>query len=520
MRPAILLALLACAAVLPAADRPNIVLLYADDIGWGDLGCYGAKVVPTPNIDRLAAQGVRFTAGYCTSATCTPSRYSLLTGEYAWRRQGTGVLPGDARMIIRPGRPTMASSLAKLGYATGVVGKWHLGLGSGDVDWNGRISPSPNQIGFTYSFIMAATGDRVPTVYVEDGGVVGLDPKDPIEVSYKTPYPGDPDLKQAAERAKLKMDWSHGHNMALVNGVGRIGWMKGGKSAIWNDETMGDTFADKACAFIARSKDRPFLLYYASHENHVPRLPHPRYAGRTPLGPRGDAVVSFDDQVGRILAELDRHGLAEKTLVVLSSDNGPILDDGYKDQSTELNAKAGHEPGGPFRGGKYSILEAGTRVSFIVRYPGRAPAGKVSDALVSQVDLPATFARLAGGDPGEYASVDARDHSAAFLGGAGRDLLISSTQGGQLSIRDARWKFIPGTGKGGKGAWKSAAVQPGKAEDFKRDAMQQGGDRLFDLLADPSERNNVAAANPDVVARLKSALEAERAKGFNQPLGL
>jgi arylsulfatase A-like enzyme len=521
MRIAPLIAgLLLLAVSASAAERPNFVLLYADDIGWGDLGCYGAKVIPTPNLDRLASQGVRFTAGYCTSATCTPSRYSLLTGEYAWRRQGTGVLPGDARMIIRPGRPTMASSLAKMGYATGVVGKWHLGLGSGDVDWNGKIAPSPNDIGFGYSFIMAATGDRVPTVYVEDGRVVGLDPKDPIEVSYKSPYPGDPDLKLEAERAKLKMDWSHGHNMALVNGVGRIGWMKGGKSAVWNDETMGDAFAGKACEFIARSKGRPFLLYYASHENHVPRLPHPRYAGRTPLGPRGDAVVAFDDQVGRILAELDRHGLTERTVIVVSSDNGPILDDGYKDQSTELNAKAGHEPAGPFRSGKYSILEGGTRVPFIVRWPGRAPAGKVSDALVSQVDLPATFVKLAGGDAAEYATLDARDHSAALLGGAGRELLVSSTQGGQLSVRDARWKYIPGTGQKGKAAWKSVAVQPGKAEDFKRDAAEQGKDRLFDLVADPAERDNVAAAHPEVVARLKAALDAERAKGFNQPLGL
>ncbi|MFM9147640.1 MAG: sulfatase-like hydrolase/transferase, partial [Verrucomicrobiota bacterium] len=261
-------------------------------------------------------------------------------------------------------------------------------------------------------------------------------------------------------------------------------------------------------------------LYYASHENHVPRLPHPRYAGRTPLGPRGDAVVAFDDQVGRILAELDRHGLAERTLVVVSSDNGPILDDGYKDQSTELNAKAGHEPAGPFRAGKYSILEGGTRVPFIVRWPGRAPAGKVSDALVSQVDQPASFLRLAGGDPAAFASLDSRDHSAALVGGAGRALLISSTQGGQLSIRDERWKYIPGTGQKGKGAGKSAAVQPGRAEDFRRDAVEQAGDRLFDLVADPSERRNLAPANPEVVARLKAALAAERAKGFNQPLGL
>jgi arylsulfatase A-like enzyme len=513
---------LACVFSVFAADKrpPNIVLLYSDDIGWGDLGCYGSKVIPTPNLDKLATQGTRFTAGYCTSATCTPSRYSLLTGEYAWRRQGTGVLPGDARLIIKPGRPTMAASLAKLGYATGVVGKWHLGLGSGDVDWNKTINPSPNQIGFTYSFIMAATGDRVPTVFVEDGSVVGLDPKDPIEVSYKQAYPGDPDLTTDAERAKLKMDWSHGHNMALVNGVGRIGWMKGGKSALWNDETMGDTFADKACGFIAQNKDKPFFLYYASHENHVPRVHNPRYAGKTPLGPRGDAVVAFDDQAGRILAELDKHGLAENTLVIYSSDNGPVLDDGYKDKAVELNKQAGHTPAGPFRGGKYSILEGGTRVGFIARWPGHTPVGKVSDALMSQVDLPAVFTKVAGGDPADFLKLDSIDTSAALSGGAGRETLISSTQGNQLSIRDTRWKFISGVGAPVKGKKAQGPIVAllGSESEQDNDSRDQSGPRLFDLQADPGERNNVAKEHSEIVERLKALLEVQRAKGVGQPL--
>ena len=525
MRLPPLVALLAFCSLAAAERRPpNIVLLYADDIGWGDLGCYGAKVIPTPHLDKLAAQGMRFTAGYCTSATCTPSRYSLLTGEYAWRRQGTGILPGDARLIIKPGRPTMAASLAQLGYATGVVGKWHLGLGDGVVDWNRRISPSPNQIGFTYSFIMAATGDRVPTVLVEDGMVVGLDPKDPIEISYKAPFPGDPDLKDDAVRAKLRMDWSHGHNMALVNGVGRIGWMKGGKAALWDDETMGDVFADKACAFIAQHKAKPLFLFYASHENHVPRVHHPRYAGKTPLGPRGDAVVAFDDQVGRILAELDKQGLAGNTLVIFTSDNGPVLDDGYQDKAVPLNRQAGHAPAGPFRGGKYSILEGGTRVGFIARWPGHTPAGRVSAELISQVDLPAVFTRLAGGDPGEFLKLDGLDISAALAGGAGRPTLFSSTQGNQVSIRDARWKFIPGSGGPGK-AKKIApkATGPlvdllGGEEDLERDRREQVGPRLFDLLADPAERRNLAAENPEVVARLKAELDALKAKGVGQPL--
>ena len=517
MRITPLLALLGACVLSAAARRPpNIVLLYADDIGWGDLGCYGAKVIPTPNLDRLAAQGTRFTDGYCVAATCTPSRYSLLTGEYAWRRKGTGVLPGDATMIIRPGRPTLASSLAQLGYATGVVGKWHLGLGSGAVDWNKQIDPSPNQIGFSYSFIMAATGDRVPTVFVEDGRVVGLDPKDPIEVNYRNkPYPGDPDLTLPAERAKLKMDWSHGHNMALVNGVGRIGWMKGGKAALWNDETMGDTFCDKACGFIAANKHKPFFLYYASHECHVPRVPNPRFLGKTPLGPRGDAVVAFDEQCGRILAELDKHGLAEDTLVIYSSDNGPVLDDGYKDRAVELNAQAGHFAAGPFHGGKYSILEGGTRVGLIARWPGRTPAGMVSAAMVSQVDFPATLTKLAGGDPADFLKVDGVDVSAAFLGGAGRDHVISSTQSLQLSYRDARWKFIPGIGHRRA---KTPTVVDRTEQNDEIENLDAANDRLFDLQADPGERKNVIAEHPDVAARLKGLLDAQKAKGVNQPL--
>ena len=506
-----------CGLAAFAAEKrpPNIVLLYADDIGWGDLGCYGAKAIPTPNLDRLAAQGVRFTAGYCTTATCTPSRYSLLTGEYAWRRKGTGVLPGDATMIIKPGRPTLPASLAKLGYATGVVGKWHLGLGAGAVDWNKPIDPSPNQIGFTYSFIMAATGDRVPTVFVEDGRVVGLDPLDPIEVNYKHPYPGDPDLTLPAERAKLKLDWTHGHNMALVNGVGRIGWMKGGKAAVWDDEKLGDTFCDKACAFIAANKAKPFFLYYAAHECHVPRVPNPRFTGKTPLGPRGDAVVAFDEQCGRILAELEKHGLTGETLVVMSSDNGPVLDDGYKDQAVELNAKAGHLPAGPFHGGKYSILEGGTRVSLLARWPGRVPAGKVSDAMVSQVDFPATFTKLAGGDPAEFLKIDGLDVSAALTGGTGRDYLISSTQALQLSYRDSRWKFIPGLGHR---KVKSPAVVDRTEQNDEVENQDAANDRLFDLQADPGERHNVVAEHPDVVQRLKAKLDEQKAKGFNQPL--
>src|SRR6266700_2562722 len=180
----LLAGLVFCAAfVAHAAEKPNIILLYADDLGYGDAGCYGATAVHTPNIDRLAREGLRFTDGHAAAATCTPSRYALLTGEYAWRKPGTGVLPGDAALIIDPKRTTLPSILQKAGYATGAVGKWHLGLGEkgAALDWNGEIKPGPREIGFDYSFILPATGDRVPCVYVENGRVANLDPKDRSE---------------------------------------------------------------------------------------------------------------------------------------------------------------------------------------------------------------------------------------------------------------------------------------------------------------------------------------------------
>ena len=280
----------------PAAAQPgpNIVLIYADDLGYGDVSAYGARSVSTPNIDRLAQAGLRFTDAHSAAATCTPSRYALLTGEYAFRKPGTGVLPGNAALIIEPGRTTLASLLRSAGYSTGVVGKWHLGLGpAGGPDWNGEIKPSPNDIGFDYSFIMAATGDRVPTVYVENRRVVGLDAADPITVSYAAPVDGSATGKGNPEQ--LRMAPSHGHDQTIVNGISRIGYMKGGRAALWKDEDMADEFTRRAVRFIEQQKARPFFLFFALHDPHVPRVPHPRFAGKTTMGPRGDVIVETDD---------------------------------------------------------------------------------------------------------------------------------------------------------------------------------------------------------------------------------
>ena len=319
------------------ASPPNVVLIYADDLGYGDVGCYGARLVKTPHIDRLAARGVRFTDAHSSSATCTPSRYSLLTGQYAWRKKGTRVLPGDAALILEPGRPTLASLFKEAGYSTACIGKWHLGLGRGDLDWNGEIRPGPLEVGFDYSFIIPATGDRVPCVYVENHRVAGLDPSDPIRVSYREPIPGEPTGRTHPELLKVK--YSSGHNAAIVNGISRIGHMSGGKAARWVDEEMAATLVSKALAFIERSRRNRFFLYFSTHDIHVPRAPHKQFVGTTGCGVRCEAIAQLDWCVGRILDTLERFGLTRNTLVLFTSDNGPVVDDGYADGSPGMGSR-------------------------------------------------------------------------------------------------------------------------------------------------------------------------------------
>ena len=497
--------LLATAFSLAAADRArprNIVIIYADDLGYGDVSCYGAKRVNTPNVDRLAREGLRFTSGYATSGTCTPSRFALLSGEYPWRRDGTGVLPGDAALVIDLGRATLPSVLKKAGYTTGAVGKWHLGLGANGetIDWNKPISPGPREVGFDYSFIMAATADRVPCVYVENQRVVGIDPRDPLRVDYKNPFPGEP--TGVSERAKLKMDWSHDHNMGVVNGIGRIGYYTGGRAAQWVDEDMADTFTRHAVDFITREKDRPFFLYFATHDIHVPRVPHPRFVGKTGMGARGDAIVQFDWEVGEILNTLERHGLTRDTLVILSSDNGPVIDDGYKDSAVE---KLGdHRPGANFRGGKYSRFEAGTRVPFIVRWPGHVRSG-VSDALMSHVDLVATFAALTGQKLAERDAPDSLDQSAALLGESprGRDYVIEHA--GKLALREGNWKFIaPAQG---------VALQV----NTHTETANLPAPQLYDLSTDVGEKKNLAADEKARTTAMAERLAALQKTGRTRP---
>ncbi|MEZ6015429.1 MAG: arylsulfatase [Planctomycetota bacterium] len=477
------------------ADAPNIVLVYTDDVGYADVSCYAGCAFETPNIARLAAEGARFTDAHASAATCTPSRYALLTGSYAFRNERARILPGTAPLIIDPASDTLPKRLRAAGYATAVVGKWHLGLGNGDVDWNEELTPGPREVGFERSFIVPATGDRTPCVYVEDGRVVGLDPDDPIQVSYGPRIDQGPSGKEA--RDTLKMDWSHGHNQTIVNGISRIGWMTGGQAARWVDEDMADTLTARALAFIEANADRPFFLYFSTHDIHVPRAPHARFVGRSGTGARGDAMLQTDWCVGELLRALDAHGLGENTLVVFTSDNGPVLDDGYVDRANEDLGE--HDPNGPLRAGKYSLFEGGTRVPFLVRWPGKITPGTVTPALFGQVDLARTLCLLAGAEVPDASFPDSRDARAALVGEdrAGRPHLV--LEGPRLALREGPWKCIsPGPVQDGLGPWTRATVAAPAA--------------LFHLAEDLGEAHDVAAQQVERVAGMLARLERLRAE--------
>jgi arylsulfatase A-like enzyme len=486
-----------------ATGKPNIIVILADDIGYGDLSCYGAKMVQTPNLDRLAREGRRFTDAHSPAATCTPSRRALLTGRYSWRQpEGAHIAPGDEAITIKPGTFTLPGMLKQSGYKTGIVGKWHLGLGNqGGPDWNGEIKPAPLDLGFDYSFIMAATGDRVPTVFIEDRHVVGLDPADPIKVSYKNKIGDEPTGAENPELLTLKH--THGHDMTIVNGVGRIGWMTGGKSARWKDEDMADTFTNKAVEFVEREKDRPFFLYFATHNIHVPRVPNPRHLGKSQCGTRGDAIVELDESVGELLATLERLKLVENTLVIFSSDNGGIMDDGYEDVGN-----FDHPCNGALRGYKGSLFEGGHRVPFIARWPARIQAGGVCDELITQLDLTATMAALTGQKipPGE--AIDSCNILPALLGEPhdkpGRETFVAHVGGvaGKvpLAIRDGQWKLI--TEGGARPSFKDA-----NQSNRTRPTADSRKPFLVNLETDPSESKNLASVHPERVLEMKKLLE-------------
>lgn len=504
-------------------QKPNIVIIYTDDVGYGDLSSYGADNINTPNIDSLAKQGIRFTNAYATSAMCTPSRYSLLTGKYAFRHPSAGILSAEDPLIIEPGSMTLPVMLQKAGYTTSIVGKWHLGLGTDKqpVDWNAQIKPGPLEVGFDESFIVPVTNDRVPTVFVKGHEVYKLSQKDD---SLKIRYPreGEHDYqeetfgKQKGIEAnvpqplvgnvpsghthpkKLRYPADAQHSGTIVNGISRIGYMAGGQSAWWDDEEMAFVLADRSADFIRKNQNNPFFLYLSTTNVHVPRIPNPQFVGSSRTSLRGDAMQELDWVVGQVVKALEETGLREVTMIIFSSDNGPVFFDGYQDGAVEKHN--GHDPSGIFQGGKYVAYEGGTRMPTIVNWPGQIEPGTESDALISQVDFLASIAALVGVEIPD--GLDSKNILPALLGetSEGRNHLVEQSSDG-LALRKGPWKYIEA---GSRSDWaynrhnlknSPLNVEPLTPEEY-----------LFNLEEDPGETDNLADKHPEKLKQMRNLL--------------
>lgn len=498
--------------VQAASDqKPNIVILLADDLGFADLGCNGATKIKTPNLDRLARAGMNFRNAHSPASVCTPSRYNLLTGRYAWRLdtpehrraqtdqwKGDRLMPKDGRyvghvaiesnepLMIEDGRMTIASMLKSAGYATACVGKWHLGFGRVDMpgwdetrgpDWNGMVKPGPLEVGFDYYFGLPIVNGSQPKVFLENHRVIGLDPTDPIKLvpAYST--------------------------------MGRLQYaVTGGKAAMFDPSEIDGRNVEKAVAWLEKvaPEKKPFSLYVAFTNPHGPFAPGPQFKGSTEIGPYGDAVQELDWRVGEILAALDRLGVAGNTLVIFASDNGSGMG-AYRSGVDHAPNLKGHIPNGPFRGEKTEAYEGGTRVPFIVRWPGQVKPGSTSTQLVALTDAMATFAAIVGKPMPANAGEDSFNFLPALGGGKSeRQSLVTDSMLGQFAYREGDWKLIAGTGGAGYYPNYEAAyvAQPGELPG-----------QLFNLAEDPGERRNLYAEHPEIVARLQAALEKTKRDG-------
>ena len=378
-----------------------------------------------------------------------------------------------------------------------------IGDGKNPVNWNSEVKPGPLEVGFGYSFLLPSTNDRVPCVYLENYKVVGLDPKDPLYVG-KAPADSTSTVYPDGKKDRSAMTYyesTHGHNNSVINGIGRIGYMWGGKSALWNDETMADVFVEQTRKYIASKKnsDKPFFLYFASQDIHVPRTPHPRFKGKSKLGYRGDAMVQFDWSTGQIMQILEENGMTENTIVIFSSDNGPVYDDGYDDGTTvktsSKESDRGHDGSGPYRGGKYQIYEGGTRVPFIVRWPAKIKAGAKSSALFSQIDLLASFASYLDIPLSEKDAIDSRNMWSTFTGESSEGLPYMIEEARGLALRKGDWKYIS-----------SASFKKRKKKGEGSTQVKISG-QLFNLKTDIMEQNNLAKEKPELLKEMSELLE-------------
>jgi arylsulfatase A len=493
-------------SIQQAPEKPNILFILADDLGYGDLSSYGATAIQTPNIDRLAKEGVLFTDGHTPASVCTPTRYGFLTGRYCWRTWlKRSALSSDAPMLIEEDRPTVASVLRSAGYYTAHIGKWHLGFGReddyaenregqgepnswrsrrGGPDWNGELKPGPLEVGFDHFFGLPIVNSFPPYVFVENHHVVGLDPNDPI---------GEMESRY-------------------------LGKMEGGRSAHWKQNDLALKLTEKTVSLvrILTRQEKPFFIYYAPHQPHRPYTPNARFKGQSQFGVYGDFVEELDWSVGKVLEVLDQLGIAENTLVIFTSDNGGLTeaDSGNAQRGASYGdglpgpAAPAHKHqanGSVLRGGKGDIWEGGHRVPFLARWPGKIKPGTRSDETICLTDMLATFAAVVGVDPGPEAGPGSFNILPALFGRLLDDsarrprVMQSGGISGMLSLRKGSWKLIDGQGAGG---YKEGKFQPGELP------------QLYDLSKDLGETTDLYSQNPEST----EAGAAQDQIGRTQPL--
>ena len=501
--------------------KPNIVFILADDLGYGDLGCYGATKVKTPNIDRLAREGMRFTDAHSPASVCTPSRYNLITGRYCWRTwAGHGTIWANDPLLIDDGRLTVASLLKSAGYFTGIVGKWHLGFGRPGTpgwddmlgpDFNGELKPGPLDVGFDYFYGMPAVGQH-PNIFIENRRVVGLDPIDPIR------FINDP-------RPEYRVDYLHRPRTLPTNLQ-----MASGKSAEYVFEDAAIRLTDKAVAFIEQHRSQPFFLYLAHRNIHQPLKPNARFKGTSEIGVYGDYIDELDWSVGEVLDTLDRLNLSDNTLVFFSSDNGAVVSAKRHIDHPQIK---GHLVNGPLRGQKTEVYEGGHREPFIARWPGRIKAASTSKQLIALTDVVATYADLLGLSLPHDGAEDSISFAPVLLGApqtAGtRQSLVNDSVMGLFSIREGPWKLIAGRGGGGgseKSGPESASDEeagPGLVKEPERNipataptAAEPPG-QLYNLDDDLGETKNLYNEKPELVQRLTTLLEKIKNDGRSRP---
>lgn len=454
---------------------PNVVVIYADDMGYGDPGAYNASSrIPTPNIDRLASEGRLFTDAHSTSSVCTPSRYSLLTGRYSWRtRLTSGVLLGYGASLIDTGRTTVASMLDGLGYRTGGVGKWHLGLQDEQpTDYAEPLRPGPVSLGFDYYWGIPASLDFEPYLYFEND-----------------------------ETVELPTDSTVGNSECCLGPF----WRAGAMAPSFVHEEVLPRITDHAVRFVRESAEgeEPFFLYLPYSAPHTPWLPTGEFEGRSQAGQYGDFVAQVDASVGAVLQALDETGAAENTLVVFTSDNGAIWP---PEQVEEFDHRANYR----WRGMKADIWEGGHRVPFIARWPDEIPPGTSSDATISQVDLLRTIAAAVGAELPPEAGPDSYNVLPAMTGESYaepvRGPTVQHSSRGMFALRSGPWKLIEGRGSGG-------FTEPVEIEPEEDEPEGQ----LYNLADDPDESDNLYQQRPELVDSLQAVLDRYRSQGYTRP---